>query len=414
VDAVESWITLIAYHTGIIVVMSCTLTIIGHFLIRQFPRGMLHLVNLGLVVTFASWATLVGIYSTIFGGVIYGIVGFIILIIYVCNLRDVEITTALLVQVNHFAQKYHSLFWLVVFTAILAHVYSSLAGLAIGALFGLLGLRYATLTLGIGVYYLFSLWWTAQVILNFMRTVVAGTVGIDYERRHRKHLKLSEDSDLSNGVPSQKTVWHSCLMAAKSFGGICYGSLLVSPVSLVRGLFGTALQLSHIRSEPLMNTKETLDKAGRNFNKYAFSHVALYGTPYHAAANETWDLMVSSAVGQVADDASIGSFVLFSSTLVALLSAFADVAFRILVYDAKLSECMIGFLGYFLLALIIPELYLKIIEAGNVALLVCLADEPQKLPPGSQLRTVITAKYPRVLGDLASNSTVPDSQSEPQ
>lgn len=409
---------LLAIQTGITIGMSLFLTVVGHFLIRRYPRGMYHFVNIGLVVLLTLWALIVGIYASPTQGVIYGIFTLIILLIYLNKVKHIKLTTALLSHANRFPRRYPTLLVVVLLTAIVSHLYATFANVAINGLLLVIDKEVEFAAVWVGVYFIVSIWWTAQVILNMLRSVVVGVVGTDYDRRFRKYslretengnkegnsgeetLPNQKSTSNSGDKPSQKVVWNMLGKAIRRIGSISYGSTLLMPISFVRGIINTAIKISKVNTGPILEVKPRLDRAGRNFNYLAFNHVMLRDETFVAAANSTWDLVDYSSMGMVMSDSAVGSFMVFAAFSVGLMSAFFSVAVKMFYYKYALVDCLAGFVGYFLISMVIPELYFKIVDSGTTALLVCVADDPGKLKHADPtLYEIIKSDYPKVISE---------------
>ncbi|KAG7368466.1 plasma-membrane choline transporter family protein [Nitzschia inconspicua] len=120
-----------------------------------------------------------------------------------------------------------------------------------------------------------SYYWTLNVFLNVVQVTVAGVIG-------RWWYKPDGDST-SNGSDLLKAFFRSCFY---SLGSICYGSLIVGPVRILRQLsvfFRPSEELNSLlclhECIYFIQTCMTscVDSLGDRYNSYAFTYIGLYG-----------------------------------------------------------------------------------------------------------------------------------------
>mmetsp|Transcript_1997 Transcript_1997/g.3519 ORF Transcript_1997/g.3519 Transcript_1997/m.3519 type:complete len:596 (+) Transcript_1997:2351-4138(+) len=167
----------------------------------------------------------------------------------------------------------------------------------------------------------FILFWTTQVARSFVSSYITGTVC------HR--LLTSRDEGSGTKVPSQvvetelfKRSMNIC------FGSVCAGALMIGPISLLWGAVELVLSVlckrdnagasdfdgtatdheprtrrasSHGRAEQSLRKAQTKisSRLINRANRYAWARVALRGTPFIRASEETWSKMLRKGVDGV-------------------------------------------------------------------------------------------------------------------
>jgi hypothetical protein len=122
------------------------------------------------------------------------------------------------------------------------------------------------------VFFLLSLYWTAEVIRNTGHTAVCGTFATWYFM-----------GGANQNLPSNPTLKSAKRALTTSFGSICLGSLIVAAIQTVRAILrslarsrsdNVAVQIIACLVDCILGCIEGLV---RMFNKYAYTQVAIYG-----------------------------------------------------------------------------------------------------------------------------------------
>jgi len=213
---------------------------------------------------------------------------------------------------------------------------------------------------------LVSFYWTCQVLKNVCHVTVAGVLGAWYF--------WSPDRMPPNPTKGafKRATW-------SSFGSICLGSLLVALIKAFRTMVDSATRSEHpgVRCIVLCLV-DLLERAMEYFNTYAFTHVALYGKPYCAAAKDTWKLLTTAGLHAIINDQLIGPVLVMSSIGTGLVAA----GFAGLMAHESTSQrgiwalwALIGFL----VALGIGIVVMEVVSSAVVAFFVCYAEDPAVL-----------------------------------
>lgn len=147
------------------------------------------------------------------------------------------------------------------------------------------GCSHATLV-GLLVFTVFAFYWMGEVLKNVLHARGSGVYASWYLCSR-------------TGMPCNpgRGAFHRAITT--SFGSLCLGSLLVAPLQLLRRIFGIARADPGTKRGPILGLVcgifqpilRLLDWTAQYLNKYAYSHLALYGGPYFPAAKATWTMM---------------------------------------------------------------------------------------------------------------------------
>ena len=136
--------------------------------------------------------------------------------------------------------------------------------------------------IGLIVFVTFTAYWVTEFLKNFLHTVISGVYGSWY------FYPTSLPSGPTRGAIRRASTY--------SFGSISFGSLIVAILNFLRQLCSVARQneaqsgdiVGYILLCFLQCFINILDWAVQFLNRYAFSHIALYGKAYIPAARDTW------------------------------------------------------------------------------------------------------------------------------
>ena len=136
--------------------------------------------------------------------------------------------------------------------------------------------------IGLIVFITFAMYWISEWIKNTIHTTISGIYGSWYF--------------MGDKMPSGATRGAFRRAITYSFGSIALGSLLVAIIQFARHLVSmaqqSAAQSGNIAGEigfcVLQCFIGILEWAVEFVNRYAFSHIALYGKSYFGAAKDTW------------------------------------------------------------------------------------------------------------------------------
>ncbi|KAJ3413423.1 putative choline transporter, neither null mutation nor overexpression affects choline transport [Chytridiales sp. JEL 0842] len=235
------------------------------------------------------------------------------------------------------------------------------------------------------LFLLFALYWTLEVARNTVHVTVSGTFATVYFMGVR-----AAGSDKLE-VPVRNATAKSAFRATTtSFGSICYGSLLITVVTFLKGLAAYARDESSdngniigcMIAACLHCILALVEDLLNYFNVYAFAQVAIYGKDYCQAGKDTWALFKSRGWEAVINDNLTGSVLTVGAFTTGLICALVGFIYVQLsqsiphgepgVYILVCTVC--GIIGLWLFLVLT-----QVIQAGIVTTFVCLAEDPATL-----------------------------------
>jgi len=219
---------------------------------------------------------------------------------------------------------------------------------------------------GAAVFFLLlSFYWTTQVIKNVVHVTVSGSFASWYFL-------------YPNAMPQNPTIGALKRATWSSLGSVCLGSLIVAILKTIRAVIqmGRRSRNSFARAcaDCLLSC---LERAVAFFNVYAFTHVAVYGSTYCEAANQTWALIKARGWTLLINDQLISPVLMLGAILVGLFTA----GIAMLVAYAAINAQYWGFWGFagFLVGFAIALCAMEVVESCVASLFVCFAEDPEAL-----------------------------------
>lgn len=234
--------------------------------------------------------------------------------------------------------------------------------------------------IGLLVFITFAGYWISEWIKNTIHVTVAGVYGSWYFC-----------SGKPGGMPKGATSGAFRRAMTYSFGSISFGSLIVALINMLRQACSIAQQ-NEAASGNMIGSMMfcclgcfigLLDWAVTFFNRYAFSHIALYGKAYIPAAKDTWKMMKDRGIDALVNDCLTGPVLTMGSLFVGYLSAllaYLYLEFTKPAYNQNngtFTPVIIAFA--FLIGLQICQIFMTPIGSGIDTLFVAMAWDPQVL-----------------------------------
>ena len=208
------------------------------------------------------------------------------------------------------------------------------------------------------IFALLTFYWTTQVLFNMIHVTVSGVAATWY---------FCGDAYM----PKNPTIASFKRASTTSFGSICFGSLLVAIVQVLRALARSQRDSEHpfiaCVIECILGCVERLV---RYFNRYAFVYVAMYGSSYIESAKRTFELAQNCAYEALWNDNLIG----MTLTMTALGMSFIS----FLVFYVAFNSAAFGSIAFFICLAVHIQLF-RVIDSTVVTLFVCFAEEPNLL-----------------------------------
>ncbi|EAN78088.1 hypothetical protein, conserved [Trypanosoma brucei brucei TREU927] len=212
------------------------------------------------------------------------------------------------------------------------------------------------------VFLMLFLFWTSQVTTNLMHVTTAGLTATWYFAGKENMPKNPTLASFKRGTTT-------------SFGSICFGSLLVAIIRLIRWLVSTAEDSEHeILRCIFLCIIGCLESLMEYFNTYAFVHVAIYGCGYIEAAKMTWELckqcVFSALFNDTLIDVTLGLLATCGSLLVGSVFGF-------------LLKSWAAFAFGFAVSILVHLLIFSPVGSAVTTLFVCYAEVPEGLEHSS-------------------------------
>ncbi|CAG8482261.1 20974_t:CDS:10 [Dentiscutata erythropus] len=226
------------------------------------------------------------------------------------------------------------------------------------------------------IFLLFTYYWVSQVIQTFIHVTTSGVFASYY---------FLEGTP--QGVPPSPTLNSAKRAATTSFGSICFGSLLVAILQVIRQLLrslaqGTDNPLGAFFAACAAALVGYIDSLLEYFNFYAYTQVAIYGKSFCDAAKDTWTMIKDRGVEAIINDNLIGTVIMMGSFLVGMITALFGYLYTIIFHPSfnagggftPLLVFLAFIIGFQMLSIIG-----SVIFSGAATTFVCLAENPDAL-----------------------------------
>ncbi|KAF4782854.1 hypothetical protein HER10_EVM0003706 [Colletotrichum scovillei] len=248
--------------------------------------------------------------------------------------------------------------------------------------------------IGLIVFITFAMYWISEVLKNVIHVTISGVYGSWYF--------------CVNNFPKGATRGALKRSLTYSFGSISFGSLIVAIINLLRHLCSVAQQqsaadgniVSYVLFCILSCLISLLDWAVSFLNRYAFSHIALYGKAYIPAAKDTWKMIKDRGIDALVNECLIGPVLSFGATFIGYACAFLAYLYMVFTNPAynqsgNYTPVVVAF--SFLIGLQIANVFTTPISSGIDTIFVASAWDPQVLMRDHpQLYDEMVRVYPQV------------------
>jgi len=333
-------------------------------LMKVFAAPMIYAGIVLTVLYFFASAVWLGIQGIIWGAVMFGIVGAIMILYFILARNRIPFAVEMIRTVVGTIQRYPA-------TQVTAYFFLLLqiGWLALWSVAFVLSQRFqGTLMYVAFVFLLFSFYWTFEVLKNIVHVTVSGLVATVYF--------------MSNAMPQNPTLGALKRSVTTSFGSICLGSMIVAFIKTLRALvrmirndrFGGILVLI---ADCILSC---IDNLVRYFNHYAFCQVAIYGKTFCEAASATWDLIEHAGLEAIANDNLIGGVlnmgILFGAILTGAVGAGLGLVFNVF---GGMTDVYVMFGLGLLIGGLFMILSLQVVDSGVACTFVCFAEDKEIL-----------------------------------
>ncbi|KAF4308216.1 putative protein pns1 protein [Botryosphaeria dothidea] len=230
--------------------------------------------------------------------------------------------------------------------------------------------------IGLLVFITFAAYWISEWLKNTIHTTISGVYGSWYFCSHN--------------MPKGATRGAFKRSITYSFGSISFGSLVVAIINCLRQLCSIAQQQNAAEGNLVGSILfcvlgcfiGILDWAVQFLNRYAFSHIALYGKAYIPAARDTWKMIKDRGIDALVNECLIGPVLSMGATFIAY--ACALLAYLYLIFtspaynqDGSYTPVVVAFA--FLIGLQICNIFTTPLSSGIDTIFVACAWDPEVL-----------------------------------
>ena len=254
--------------------------------------------------------------------------------------------------------------------------------------------------IGLVVFITFAGYWISEVLKNVIYTTIAGVYG--------SWFFCYSDSAPTSSLPKGATRGSFRRATTYSFGSISFGSLIVALINCLRQIVSVAQNQEAGQGNAAAACAlcilgcliSILQSIAEFINRYAFSHIALYGKPYLAAAKDTWKMMKDRGIDALVNDCLIGPVLSMGSVFVGFacaLLAFLYLEFTNPPYNSGGGFFAVIMAFSFLIGLQVCQIFMTPLGAGVDTIFVASAWDPEVLIKGHErLYAEMIRVYPRV------------------
>ncbi|KXX76644.1 Protein PNS1 [Madurella mycetomatis] len=227
---------------------------------------------------------------------------------------------------------------------------------------------------GLLVFITFAAYWISEWLKNTIHTTISGVYGSWYFN--------------SRNFPRKVTRGALRRSLTYSFGSISLGSLVVAIINFLRQLASVARQQAAAEGDILSTILwcvvgcliGILDWAIQFLNRYAFSHIALYGKAYIPAAKDTWKMIKDRGIDALINECLIGPVLGMGATFVGYacaLLAYVYMVFTRPAYNANGEFTPVVVAFAFLVGLQICNVFTTPLSSGIDTIFVASAWDPE-------------------------------------
>lgn len=227
---------------------------------------------------------------------------------------------------------------------------------------------------GLVAFTVFTVFWISEWLKNTIHTIISGVYGSWYF--------------CSRNFPTNATRGAAKRALTYSFGSISLGSLIVAIINFLRQLAASASQ-QDAASGDLIGAccwcvasclLGFLEWAIEFLNRYAFSHIALYGKSYLQAAKDTWKLIKNRGIDALINECLInpvlgfgGLFIGYACALLAYLYLLlSDPSYN---SNGQYTALLVAFA--FLIGFQIANIFTTPLSSGIDTIFVAMAWDPE-------------------------------------
>ncbi|KAI9166518.1 Protein PNS1 [Paramyrothecium foliicola] len=258
--------------------------------------------------------------------------------------------------------------------------------------------------IGFIVYITFAMYWISEWLKNTIHTTISGVYGSWYFLPH------NFPKDATRGALKRALTY--------SFGSIAFGSLIVAIIRFLRQICSVARSQSaseggiagmagYVLFCILGCFIAILEWIAEFVNRYAFSHIALYGKAYIPAAKDTFRMIKNRGFDALINECLIGPVLSFGAIFIAYactLLAYLYLRFTDPPYNSDGSYTTVILAFAFLIGFQIANVFTTPLSSGIDTIFVAMAWDPQVMwRDHPELYNEMVRVYPKVQEAIPRN-----------
>lgn len=224
----------------------------------------------------------------------------------------------------------------------------------------------------VAFFFVLSFYWTHQVLKNVVRVTVSGVVGTWW-------FSPAEAGSFCSTAVAGSFV----RSATYSLGSICFGSLIVAILHMLRDSLRRAQndRNAGILRCIAMCILAYIERLVEYFNKWAYVYVGLYGYGYVDAGKKVINLFKTRGWSTIIADNLVNRLLGIMSLTIGLLTGVCSLfaAFLVEEFESKQGWVPIGFVVGFFVGLILSGVFMGLLSSAVDAIIVCYAEAPKEL-----------------------------------
>jgi hypothetical protein len=237
-----------------------------------------------------------------------------------------------------------------------------------------------------------SFYWTLQVLHNTVRATNAGVIGTFW------FAPIEASSFCSNAIKDSLS-----RSLTYSFGSICFGSLIVAILKVLRDILRRARHNRNVSGVVRLCAECILDfieRMVRYFNKWAFIYVGLYGYSYLDAGKNVMELFRARGYGPIITDGLVNRLLSIMGFSIGITIGLAALVIGNL-HGVDDSNAGLAVITAFMIGMLFSWTMMSTVMGAVETIVVCMAEAPAEGKANHpQLYNQLESSYTNVYPDI--------------
>jgi len=218
------------------------------------------------------------------------------------------------------------------------------------------------------IFFLFSFYYSSQVIKNIVHVTTAGIFATYY--LHGVIDPISNKVEVDNRSITLKSLKRAI---TTSFGPICYGSLTIPIIKIFEWIVQNSCCCFKCIHPCIYHLK-------KYFNEYAFTNVFIYGESYREAAKNTWTVFKEHGFEKLIKDNIIDKVLNLGAVTVVFSFMETNLFLGLFLINNKwYSFLAVYLIASALISVMVFSIFAEIIKSGVATTIVCLCEDSETM-----------------------------------